>query len=227
MSQKTPAREMLPVWTPYVAPFVLFLLLTGVEGEFTRYYPILYTVKIALVGGLLLGMRRVSPPEVRPHGNGLGVAVLAGVLLVFAWVWVDQHSPHLALMGKRVAYDPFRQIGDPMARAAFLAVRFFGLVVIVPLIEETFYRGFLLRFVTDMDDWRRVPVGTFSPAALAANVVLFALSHPEWLSAAIFAVAMCGLLARTKNLFACVAAHAVTNLLLGLYVIHTGAWQYW
>ena len=114
-----------------------------------------------------------------------------------------------------------------MARAAFLAVRFFGLVVIVPIIEETFYRGFLLRYVTDLDDFRRAQTGTFSLGALGINVALFAFSHPEWLAAAIFALAMCGLLARTKNLFACIVAHAVTNLLLGLYVIHYGAWQYW
>ena len=59
------------------------------------------------------------------------------------------------------------------------------------------------------------------------NGSLFALSHPEWLAALIFGLAMCGLLARTRSLFACIAAHAVTNLLLGLYVIHFHQWQYW
>ena len=39
--------------------------------------------------------------------------------------------------------------------------------------------------------------------------------------------AMCLLLARTKSLWACIVAHAVTNLLLGLYVIHFHQWQYW
>ncbi len=227
MSQKTLAATVVPAWLPYVAPFVLFLVLTSVEGLSLRYYPLLYTVKIVLVGGLLLGLGRAYPREVRPQARGLTLAIVGGILLVFAWVLVDQHTPHLKLMGSRVAYNPFREIADPAARAAFLAVRFFGLVVIVPIIEETFYRGFLLRYVTDMDDFRRVPLGTFSLAALGINVALFTLSHPEWLAAAIFGLAMCGLVARTKNVFACIIAHAVTNLLLGLYVIHFGVWQYW
>ena len=228
MSQKTFLATGVPAWVPYVAPFVLFLVLTSVEGLLsTRLYPLLYTIKIALVGGLLLGLGGSKPPEARPQGRGLGAGVLAGIVLVFAWVLVDQHTPHLKWMGSRVAFDPFRQVSDSAVRTAFLVVRFFGLVVIVPIIEETFYRGFLLRYVTDPDDFRRVPVGVFSLGALAANVALFTLSHPEWLAAAIFALAMCGLLARTKNLFACIAAHAVTNLLLGLYVIHFHAWQYW
>ena len=227
MSQKPLSGPALPAWVPYVAPFALFLVLTTVEGQFTRYYPVLYALKIALVGGLLLGLGRQRPPKARPQGRGLGLAVVTGAALVFAWVLVDQHTPHMKWMGGRVAYNPFREIADPAARAAFLAVRFFGLVVIVPIIEETFYRGFLLRYVTDMDDFRRVPVGAFTLSALGVNVALFASSHPEWLAAAVFALAMCGLLARTKNLFACIVAHAVTNLLLGLYVIHFGAWQYW
>ena len=231
MSQKTLSQTALPAWLPYVAPLALFLVLTTVEGQFTSLYPILYTVKVALVGGLLLALGRRHPPEARPQGHGLGLAMIAGVLLVFAWILVDQHTPHpkllQKLMGTRVAYNPFQHIADPVARDAFLAVRFLGLVAVVPVIEETFYRGFLLRYVTDLDDFRRVPLGTFSWGALGVNVVLFMLSHPEWLAAAIFALAMCGLLARTKNLFACIVAHAVTNLLLGLYVVHAGAWQYW
>ena len=59
------------------------------------------------------------------------------------------------------------------------------------------------------------------------SVVLFAASHPEWLAAAIFALALGLLLRATRNLFACVLAHGVTNLLLGIYVLHTGQWQYW
>lgn len=227
MSQKTPSAAAAPAWLPYVSPFVLFLVLTSVEGQFTRYYPWLYTAKIVLVGGLLLALGRRCLVEARPQPRGLGLALVSGFVLVFAWVLVDRWTPHLKLLGGRVAYNPFQEIADPAARAAFLGVRFFGLVVIVPIIEETFYRGFLLRYVSDLDDFQRVPLGTFTAGALAVNVVLFAFSHPEWLSAAIFGLAMCGLLARTKNLFACIVAHAVTNLLLGLYVIHAGAWQYW
>lgn len=226
MTPKTVASVEAPVWLPYVAPFVLFLALTTIEAHFTSIYPWVYTIKIVLVSAVLLCWRP-SLSDDRPQARGLGLAVLAGIVLTAAWFGIDRYTPHIALLGSRVAFDPFRAISNPLGRAAFLAVRFFGLVVVVPIIEETFYRGFLLRYVTNPDDWQRVSLGRFTFAALAANLVLFALSHPEWLAALVFGLAMCMLLACTKNLYACITAHAVTNLLLGLYVIHFHQWQYW
>lgn len=226
MTPKTLARGATPVWLPYVVPFVLFLVLTTIEAQFVSVYPWMYTAKILLVGAALLCWRPSLAAD-QPQTRGLGLAALAGIVLTVAWFAIDRWTPHFSLLGGRVAFDPFRSIASPVGRDLFLAVRFVGLVVIVPLIEEPFYRGFLLRYVTDPDDWRRVPLGTFSLSSLAVNGVLFALSHPEWLAALVFGLAMCGLVARTKNLYACVTAHAVTNLLLGLYVIHFHQWQYW
>lgn len=218
--------KSLPAWLPYVAPLVLFLLLTGVEPHFAAHYPLVYTVKIILVSALLLSLRR-HLSDARPGGNGIALATLTGVLLFFAWIGVDKITPHFAFLGKREGYDPFAEIADARLRTAFLCVRFFGLCVIVPLVEEIFYRGFLLRFVTDLDDFRRVPLGKFSLGALAVNVVGMALSHPEWLAAALFSLSMCLLLARTRNLFACILAHGITNLMLGVYVLQTHDWKYW
>ncbi len=225
MTTKLPAS--LPTWLPYVLPFGLFLLLTTIESHLPLpAYPVFYAVKIALVGGLLISLRG-SFPEARPGGGGWAAATALGALLFFAWIFVDKHTPHFAFLGTRTGYDPARELSSPLAVLLFLAVRFLGLVVVVPFVEELFYRGFLLRFVTDMDDFQKVPTGTFSALALLVNVGVFALSHPEWLAAAIFALALCGLLRWTRNFFTCVLAHGVTNLLLGVYILHTAQWQYW
>lgn len=189
-------------------------------------FPIAYAVKMALVGGVIVALRGFFP-EARPGGGGWAAATAVGVILGISWTWIDLHTPHFAFLGTRTGFNPNREIATSAGIIFFLFVRFFGLVVVVPVAEELFYRGFLLRFVTDADDFRRVPVGTFSALALGVNVVLFALSHPEWLAAAIFALAMCLLLRWTKNLFTCILAHGVTNLLLGVYILHTGQWQYW
>jgi CAAX prenyl protease-like protein len=220
--------KSLPPWLPYVAPFALFLLLTTLDGHVPpAAFPFFYAVKIALVGGLVIALRGYFP-EARPGGGGWVAATVIGVVLGVSWVWIDMHTPHFPkLFGTRTGFNPSREIATSAGIVFFLFVRFLGLVVVVPIVEELFYRGFLLRFVTDVDDFRRVPVGTFSGVALLVNVILFALSHPEWLAAAIFALALCLLLRRTKNLFACILAHGVTNLLLGVYILHTGQWQYW
>jgi len=221
--------KALPPWLPYVAPFALFLLLTSLESAShlpLSTFPITYTVKIVLVGGLLIALRGYFP-EARPGGGGWAAATALGLVLFFLWIAVDKHTPHFAFLGARTAYNPSREIATTGGIVFFLFVRFLGLVVVAPIIEELFYRGFLLRIVTDLDDFRRVPVGTFSALALLVNVALFSLSHPEWLAAAIFALALCLLLRWTKNLFACILAHGVTNLLLGIYILHTSQWQYW
>ena len=219
--------KSMPAWVPYVLPLGLFLLLTTVESHLPlSSYPVFYAVKIALVGGVLIALRGAFP-EARPGGSGWAVATALGVVLFFAWIFVDTHTPHFAFLGTRTAFDPSREIATPPGRFWFLAVRFLGLVVVAPLVEELFYRNFLLRFVTDMDDFRKVRLGTFSVSACLISSGVFALSHPEWLAAAIFALALCGLLRYTQNFWTCILAHGVTNLLLGVYVLHTARWQYW
>ena len=219
--------KSLPPWVPYAAPFALFLLLTTLEGYLPlEIYSLAYSLKIVLVTILLIFLRGAFP-EARPGGGGWAAATALGVALLFMWIIVDKHTHHFAFLGHRTAYNPALEIPNRAGLIAFLGVRFFGLVGVVPIIEELFYRSFLLRFVTDMDDFRRVPTGTFTALALGVNVAVFASSHPEWLAAAIFALAMCLLLRWTKNLFACILAHGTTNLLLGIFVLHTGQWQYW
>jgi CAAX prenyl protease-like protein len=163
----------------------------------------------------------------RPQKTGIGLAAALGVLLTFVWILGDHYTPHFKFLGSRIGYDPFQEIHNTALRTLFLIVRFFGLVVVVPIVEEVFYRGFLLRFVTDSEDFRRVPLGRFSMGAFLVNIVFMALSHPEWLVAGIFSAAMCALIARTRNLSACIVAHGVTNLMLGAYVLKFHQWQYW
>ncbi len=226
---KAMSLKSLPAWVPYVAPFTLFLLMTTIEGRLPREaYPLAYSLKIVLVTVLLIALRR-GIPEARPGGGGWALATALGLLLCLMWVWVTPHTPPLKFLGSgnREGFDPGRAFATQAGLLSFLTVRFFGLVMIVPLVEELFFRSFLLRVATNLDDFQAVPLGTFSAVALLINVLVFALSHPEWLAAAIFALALCLLLRYTKNLFACILAHGVTNLLLGVYVLHTGQWQYW
>ncbi|MEO7715794.1 MAG: CAAX prenyl protease-related protein [Capsulimonas sp.] len=214
-------------WLHYVVPFALFILLTSLESFFSAHYPAFYAFKIAVVAATLLIFRPADPPTDKLSVKNALLAIVVGAVMTGVWVTVDPLTHHFDFLGKREEYNPFTKIGDVNGRSAFLAIRFLGLVAVVPLIEELFYRGFLLRFVTDMDNFRRVPPGVFNATALAVNILLFAFSHPEWLVAAIFSAAMCGLMWKTKDLRACVLAHAVCNLLLGIYVVHFNAWKYW
>ena len=145
------------------------------------------------------------------------------------WIWLQPltHYPHFSFLGKRTEYNPFAAIANPGLRWAFLAARFYGLALLVPLVEEVFWRSFLLRIISDPDDFERLQPWKFTWTAFGVVAVLFGFTHPEWLEAIICAVAYGLLLRQTRSLFACVVAHATTNLMLGIYVVTQHAWAYW
>lgn len=218
----------------YVLPFVLFMVLGAAEGwePLKPYYPFVYTAKIAIVLGSWCYFRRRYPA---PSTAGLGWGILAGIVGVVVWIglWKLNLERHIAdilpswlYSAERIGYDPFTAITSTGGAWAFIAVRLCGLALVVPLMEEVFWRGFLIRYLVK-DDFESVPVGTFTPWSFSAVVVLFTLAHPELLAAAIWCAGINWVLYRTKNLWACITAHAVTNLLLGVYILATGSWALW
>ncbi len=221
-----PARS-LPDWLPYAAPMALFILLTVAEGKAPKdWYIALYAVKAALVTASLFIFGKAWRHEIKPEWRVLPVAVLVGLAVCAEWVLLDRWIPYPHL-GARTAYNPFAAIADPTLRYGFLALRFYGLAVMVPIMEEVFWRSFLLRFVTDQEDWKKIPLGTYSVTAFFVVAGMFAASHSEWLVAFVCAAAYAVLLRVTRSLFACIVAHAVTNLALGIYILVTGDWKYW
>lgn len=210
---------------PFVLPMAAFAVLTAVEGRFGRgLYPALYAAKILLVLATLVwaapGWRGLLRWEPKPILWG----VLAGAIGLPLWLGLDAVTPHFPFLGSREAFDPS---GLGQWRVPFLAVRFFGLALLVPILEEVFWRGFLLRWLSDQDKWNELSAEKFAPAAALIASGVFAVAHPEWLAALVYGLGMCGLLRATKSLSACIAAHATTNLLLGIYVLLTGNWRLW
>lgn len=217
----------------YIVPFVLYLLGTTIAAEFADWYPLAYAGVVLLVGGITWQSLWRSPLIV-PHRQVLD-ALLVGTLGIVLWIGLselrleDQIAewlPSWLRPAPRVGYNPWAELKHPSWVRAFLAVRFLGLAALVPVIEELFWRGFLLRWLTS-PEWEKLPPGQFSRSAFGWVVVLFALAHPEWLAAAIYCALLNGFFAWKKDLWKCIVAHAVSNLLLGLYVLKTASWWLW
>lgn len=219
----------------YCAPLFLFLVMTSFESQaFAEpYYPWVYAGKIALVGGCWWYFRKSCP---RFSREGLGLAVLAGLVGTAVWIALATWRPEAGLdpllsswlpsgTAARAAFDPF-QIANPLGRFAFLAVRLFGLAIVVPLMEEVFWRGFLLRYIIN-DRFDTVPLGTYSAGSFWGVTILFTLVHPELSAAFVWGAGINLLFYRTRNLWACIVAHSATNLALGIYILSTGSWQLW
>lgn len=206
---------------------VAFLCITVVEGweGMSRLYPLIYTFKVLLVTAALYQGRKVWK-DIRFDPKMLVAGLLFGFIGYIAWVYIDRYTPHIKLLGSRSGYNPYHEISNDIGRDLFLAIRFYGLAVMVPVMEELFWRSFLLRWITD-EDFTKLKIGEYSWKAFAIVAGLFALAHPEWLAAAIYAVGIGLMLRKTGSIFACVTAHATTNLLLGIYVLHTHSWVLW
>jgi CAAX prenyl protease-like protein len=237
-------------WVTFLLPFLVFMLAGALEPTPEKlggqaiglaipyaYYPWVYAAKIALT----LAAIAVVWPGYRQFPFRLTpLAIIVGAVGGALWVGLCLLDwEHLYLLpflnrfglgwlvgaGARSAFNPFEQFAGHLVWAwAFLAVRFFGLVAVVPLIEEFFLRGFVMRFVVERD-WWNVPFGKVNRLAVVLGTVLPMLSHPELLAALVWFSLITWLMLRTRNIWDCVAAHAITNLILGIYVVCSGNWR--
>ena len=239
-------------WLIFLLPFIVFMLVGSLEpkppvvGDASgwlpawtsipyQYYPWVYTIKLVLTVAAIVFVLpgyREFPFRVSP------LAILVGVAGIVVWVGFCRLGLEQRLLGPiglgslvdlgaRSSFNPLKEFRALPAYWAwgFLAVRFFGLVVVVAVIEEVFLRGFVMRFVID-GEWWNVPFGKVSVAAVLAGTLVPMLMHPaELFAAAVWFSLITLLMVKTRNLWDCVVAHAVTNLLLGVYVVLSNEWH--
>jgi len=156
-----------------------------------------------------------------------------GVFGVVLWIGLCElqiEAPVLEYFGWDVArpsFNPFESIESRGMLFVFLLLRFAMLAAIVPLAEEIFIRGFLVR-ITDHSQWWKSDLTKLASTALVVASVYGAVSHPGEIVAAIAWFSLVTwLMVKSGSIWPCVLAHAVTNFLLGIYVISFGQWHLW
>jgi CAAX prenyl protease-like protein len=206
-------------WLPYVAPFALFLGLTGIQQALPGSVLWVYPVKTVLTGAAVVALARWLKTQGEPNAfaaAGVGVAVL------LVWVLSDGLYP---LIDAHPAFDPYGAMSRSQAHV-WIAFRLAGAAVLVPIVEEFFWRGFLIRWLVQ-SDFRAVRLGTFTWYSFLVTSGLFAVEHDRWLAGLIAGVAYNVVYYRTRSLKACVIAHGTTNLGLGIYVLVSHQWRFW
>lgn len=197
-----------------------------------RRFLLIYGVKILVTTALLVFFFRYY---LQPFPLSISaLAVPVGVVGVLLWVGICQLNLESYLWvalgfdgaSGRSEFNPFVLLSDPYHRAGFFALRFFGLVIIVPICEELFLRGFLMRVIDD-PQWWTARLSEMGVKAILVAPLYGALTHPEILAAVVWFSMVTWLMKRTGKFWDCVVAHAVTNLLLGVYVIAYGQWHLW
>ena len=205
--------------------YIFFIILgdmlerAGIERAALRW---LYPVQIGVVAILLaLSWRRYH--ELRaplPAPAQLLVSVLAGVLVLVLWINLD--APWMTV-GASPGYDP-RSNGE--LDWLLIVIRIAGAALVVPVMEELFWRSFVMRWV-DAADFEALEPARVGIKGFLVSVVLFGFEHNLWLAGIVAGVAYSLLYMRHRNLWSAVIAHAVTNGLLGAWVVATGSWAFW
>ena len=219
-----------------VAPFAVFLVLTAAQGEFGAAAAYWFYLAKTLVGAWLIFELRPFIAEMRWAFSW--EAVVVGVAVFAAWVgisgeWTTQNSLWVKLglahapKTAAAAWNPNNLFGAGSALAwFFIAVRILGSTLVVPPLEEVFYRSFLYRYVAQKN-FLAVPLNRFLPVPFLVTAAMFGFAHNEWLAGIFCGAAYQWLVLRKNRLGDAMTAHAITNFLLGAWVVGRGAWQFW
>jgi CAAX prenyl protease-like protein len=205
----------------YLAFFLVGDLLArfGVDAASLRW---LYAVKVALVAGLLaLFWREYSELKVKPMGMPVVLTALAVGVAVF-FLWINLHAGWMVI-GTSAGFDP-RNGG--VLDWPLVAVRIAGAALVVPVMEELFWRSFVLRWI-DKPDFLSLDPAQAGLRGFCISVLLFGFEHNLWLAGIVAGVAYSVLFMRHRTIWSPILAHAVTNGMLGAWVVMTGSWSYW
>jgi hypothetical protein len=220
-----------------IFPFALFMLFIGLEevlhfaigsGWVTasdHFFLYLYPVKAGFVAlSLVVWWKNYAEVCIADLGRLSHTIISIFIGLVVFVLWINMDWP-FAVFGNLQGFNP-AIIEENSLRYFFMGSRLIGAVIVVPVMEELFWRSFLIRYFID-PKFDAVPIGHFTWASFLIMSVLFGLEHSLVLAGIMAGVAYNVVLYRTKSISQCILSHAVTNLALGIYVLNSGQWKFW
>jgi uncharacterized protein len=189
--------------------------------------------------------------------KGIGFGAIIGVLGIMVWilpswlydVWnvaswtqpewmeklpfINEDRNIWALLGlsaRADGFDPTIFSHNPAAYWAAVIIRFIRMAIAVAFLEELFWRGFLWRYFVNMyrPFWKtEFGIKKWKPIALTIGLFVLVHAPEDYLACLIYGLLISWVALRTKSLAACVVCHAVSNLVLGIYIMQTGKWGLW
>lgn len=212
----------------FVVPFIVFVIWLAAS----KYIPLPQNVEMPIRVVVLSGILWLFSREViELHSEHLLASCGLGVLVFIIWILPDTLFPHYRehfLFQNSVTGSLHSSLSNESKLDPFLlASRSIRAVFLVPIIEELFWRAWLMRWLisTHFDDIR---LGTYNLQSFALTAILFASEHgPFWDVGLAAGLIYNWWMVRTRSLGDCILAHAVTNACLCGYVIATHKWDYW
>lgn len=218
---------------PLMAPFMAYLLLLGLTHALpATWQPVTIGLRGVLSLAVVWVFRRHLPPLGRP--NWL-IAVVGGVLVGWGWIVGQIGSDHFGMPGRLPGFPGEKAVVDPRdalgADGLFWAtwwLRMSVAVIAVPVVEELFWRGFVLRVMIDWHHFERVPLGRFTWFSFIGTALLSTLQHPDnWAVSVACWMIYNAIFYWTRSLLCLMLLHGVTNLALYVMVLRVGDWSHW
>jgi hypothetical protein len=213
---------------PYVLPFASFMAFLAIQNFAALPPSIDYPLRVIALSVILWVFSRHVIDLRFTHGLQ---SVILGAAVFVIWVGPDILFPGYrqhwlfqnAILGR---------MGAPVSEQILMApvvlwTRIIRAVVLVPIIEELFWRAWLMRWLIS-PRFEQIKLGAYAPMAFWVTAVLFASEHgPYWDVGLITGVIYNWWMVRTRSLGDCILVHAVTNACLCGYVVATRHWEYW
>ena len=186
------------------------------------------SVRVIVLGATLLWIARpVIDLRVRYLVASLGIGIFVFVIWIAPDIMAPNYRHHWlfenSLTGAARGTLSTGGRGNPLV----LVLRAFRAVVIVPIIEELFWRAWLMRWIIS-HQFQEIPLGAYAPVSFWAVAILFASEHGSYWDVGLVTgiIYNCWMI-RSKSLGDLILTHAVTNACLSFYVIAAGKWEYW
>lgn len=211
-----------------IAPFAIYILFLAIGSwvpdlGFDRRW--LYAVQVGLVTLALMWFWR-EYRELRDESvvvMHVALAVVLGVVVFVLWINLDARW---MLVSELKPGEGFNPTDSGAVNVPLAIVRILGAAVVVPIMEELFWRSFVMRWI-DNPNFLAVIATSITLKALLISSVVFGFEHVQWFAGIVAGLAYGWLYKRTGNLWMPILSHAITNGLLGAWVLYSRSWHFW
>lgn len=228
----------------HVVPFIFWIACIFLVGQFALADDSIvrawvYAVQTVVGAGLFVYFRPwrwYSRFQMRNLPLALGV----GIAVFIIWVlpetdWIGARWPGFREAYLRFFILPPWSVPEPKEVSPFdpaicgwtlALIRLIGSAFVIAVIEEFFWRGWLYRWLLGRN-FLKVDLGEWNTGVFLAVSAVFAVEHMQWAVGFIAGIAYLWLMIRTRDIWAAVIAHVLTNFLLGVYVLYYGKYEFW
>jgi exosortase E/protease (VPEID-CTERM system) len=203
----------------YILPMLVTLAIGMLTRPFGSSLNFLYPVTVIATAAVLLAYRgKIVRLKWNPDWSAPATAAV-----VFAiWIAIARWSGTLHNSAMAASLHTLPE----WERTCWLVFRVTGAVVTVPIAEELFFRGYLLRKLVSAD-FESVDPRHFTWLSFILSSILFGLLHQNWIGGILAGLAFAMVQYRRGRLTDAIVAHSACNALLAAYAIATSSWGLW